>query len=209
MSSFVLVPGAGGIGAIWNRLVLRLERDGHRAIAVDLPADDERFGLRDYAERVLAVMPDDAVLVAQSLAGFTAALVCEKKKPRALVFLNAMIPIPGEKLGDWSKHTNAPKHEKMDLEKLFLNGIPREMWPPAREQTMRVFGDVADFRAWPDVPMHVIAGKDDRFYPLDFQKRVARERLSLEVREVPGGHLCMISNPDELADALEAISENA
>lgn len=210
MSSFVLVPGAGGVGALWDRLVASLSSRGHRAIAVDLPADDERFGLRDYASRVIAVMPDDdAVLVAQSLAGFTAALVCEVKKPRALVFLNATIPVPGERVGAWSEHTNAPKHPDFDREKLFLHDVPREIWPPYREQSTRIFGDVCDFRAWPDVPIHVIAGRDDRFFPLDFQRRVARERLNVDVEDIAGGHLCAVSNPDELAEKLIAISERA
>lgn len=36
MSTFVLVPGAGGVGWYWHRLVPELERLGHQAIAVDI-----------------------------------------------------------------------------------------------------------------------------------------------------------------------------
>jgi pimeloyl-ACP methyl ester carboxylesterase len=64
--------------------------------------------------------------------------------------------------------------------------------------------------SWPDVPIRVLAGRDDRFFPVEFQRRVARERLGVEVDEVPGGHLAALSYPVELADRLEAyLADNA
>jgi hypothetical protein len=42
-------------------------------------------------------------------------------------------------------------------------------------------------------------------FPLDFQRRIARERLGLEVDEIDGGHMVAISHPRELADRLEAV----
>jgi pimeloyl-ACP methyl ester carboxylesterase len=49
------------------------------------------------------------------------------------------------------------------------------------------------------VPTRVLAGRDDRFYPLEFQRRVAADRLGRPVDEVPGGHLVALSRPVELA----------
>jgi len=40
------------------------------------------------------------------------------------------------------------------------------------------------------------------FFPLDFQRRVAHERLNANVDELPGGHLVALSNPHGLADLL-------
>jgi pimeloyl-ACP methyl ester carboxylesterase len=65
-----------------------------------------------------------------------------------------------------------------------------------------VFGSVCDLAAWPDVPTTVVAGADDRFFPLALQQRVARERLGVEPRVVPGGHLVALSQPQALVDAL-------
>jgi len=48
----------------------------------------------------------------------------------------------------------------------------------------------------------VIAGRDDRFFPLKFQRQVARERLGADVNEIPGGHLAALSRPAELTDQL-------
>jgi len=43
----------------------------------------------------------------------------------------------------------------------------------------------------------------DRFFPLDFQRRVARERLGLDVDVIPGGHLAALSRPAEVAERLQ------
>ena len=59
-------------------------------------------------------------------------------------------------------------------------------------------------QAWPDVPTRVLAGRHDRMFPLEFQRRIARERLGLEVEEIDGGHMVAMSNPGALADRLEA-----
>ena len=56
--------------------------------------------------------------------------------------------------------------------------------------------------AWPDVPTEVLVAREDRFFPAAFQARVARERLGVTPRLLPGGHLVALSRPEELADAL-------
>ena len=78
MSTFVLIPGAGGAASFWSRVVPLLEARGHEAIAVDLPGDDESAGLPEYAGLVTAAIGSrrDVVLVAQSMGGFTAPMVC-------------------------------------------------------------------------------------------------------------------------------------
>ena len=57
---------------------------------------------------------------------------------------------------------------------------------------------------WPDTPTRVLAGRDDRMFPVDFQRRVARERLAIAIEEIDGGHMVAMSNPIVLADRLEA-----
>jgi pimeloyl-ACP methyl ester carboxylesterase len=65
-----------------------------------------------------------------------------------------------------------------------------------------VFGEPCRFEAWPAVPIHVLAGRDDRFFPIAFQRRLAQERLQVTVDELPGGHLLALANPRGLADQL-------
>jgi len=109
MASFVLVPGAGGMAWYWHRAVPLIRAAGHEPIAVDLPGDDRHAGLAAYTDIVIRSIAErsDVILVAQSLAGFTAPLVCARAPVRMVVFVNAMIPKPGETAGAWWGATGA------------------------------------------------------------------------------------------------------
>lgn len=216
MSTFVLIPGAGGAGWYWHLVVPRLQEAGHAAIAVDLPGDDETAGLPEYTRQVVDAIGDrdDVVLVAQSLGGFTAPLVAATVPVRALVLVNAMIPTPGETPGGWWENTGwsharkaaAERHgypAEFDLPVYFLHDVAPEVAaagePHQRPEADAAFESVCDFEAWPSVPTRVVAGADDRFFPIEFQQRLAQERLGLEADVLPGGHLLALSQPDALA----------
>ncbi len=221
MACFVLIPGAGGAAWYWHRVVPLLRDAGHEAIAVDLPGDDESAGLDAYAELVVRAIGqrDPVILVAQSLGGFTAPLVCARRAVSMLVFVNAMIPNPGETAGDWWGHTgsleartSAAKRqgysEEFDLATYFLHDVPEDVARDGeghqRPEAKIVFTQPCSFEAWPKVPTKVVAGRDDRFFPKEFQARIARERLHLDIDEIAGGHLVALSNPRGLADRLLA-----
>jgi pimeloyl-ACP methyl ester carboxylesterase len=40
--------------------------------------------------------------------------------------------------------------------------------------------------AGPDIPIHVVAGRDDRFFPAEFQRRLAKDRLGVEDQQAAG-----------------------
>jgi pimeloyl-ACP methyl ester carboxylesterase len=218
MATFVLVPGAGGVAWYWHRVVPLLEEAEHDAIAVDLPGDDEHAGLSAYADlAVEAIGTRPVVLVAQSLGGFTAALVCARVRVRMLVFVNAMIPVPGETAGEWWDNTGSIAARTaaarrggystdFDLATYFLHDVQPEIIRQGelhqRPEAEVVFGEPCRFDVWPDVPIHVIAGRDDRFFPIDFQRQVAQDRLHATVDELAGGHLVALSNPRGLVDQL-------
>ena len=227
MSRFVLIPGAGGAGWYWHRVIPLLEAAGHQAVAIDLPADDETAGLPEYADLAAAAARQDGgaggaggtVLVAQSLGGFTAPLVCDRVQVDLLVLLNAMIPEPGETAGAWGDNTGANAARDAaaaaggyppgyDLETYFLHDVPPEIAaagePYQKPEAEIAFSQPCDIKEWPGVPTRVVAGRDDRFFPVAFQRRVARDRLGLDTDEVPGGHLAALSYPAGLAERLLA-----
>ncbi len=225
MALFILVPGAGGMAWYWSRVAPLLRESGHEAIAVDLPGDDEHAGLTAYTDIVVRVIADrrDAILVAQSLAGFTAPLVCARAPVRMIVFVNAMIPEPGETAGAWWDATGATKAREQaalscgyapvfDMETYFLHDVPPDVLRAGpeepRDEADIVFGEPCRFERWPMVPFHVLAGRDDRFFPIEFQRRVARERLGKDVEEIAGGHLVALSNPEGLTERLLAYEGN-
>jgi pimeloyl-ACP methyl ester carboxylesterase len=203
----VLVPGAGGDSWYWHRLVPELARAGLTTVAVDLPAGDDGAGLDAYVDAVLAAAAphDDVVLVAQSMGGLTAPLVAARRPVRSLVLLNAMIPRPGETGAQWWSATG--HQAEGTWEDLFFHDVPAAVVAEASRrgepaQSSRPFEDPWPLPAWPAVATVVLTGADERFFPPDFQRRVARERLGLDVELVPGGHLAALSRPVELAQRL-------
>lgn len=226
MSRYVLVPGAGGNAWYWHRLVTVLRDRGHEAIAVELPADDDSAGLTEYADTIVAAAGDSAeapILVAQSLAGFSAPLVCERIPVRRLILLNAMVPVPGETAGEWWDNTGQPRarrefaisegrtpSEHIDLRTDFFHDVPPEIteeaFAGARPESDTIFGQPWPLATWPDVPTRFIQAVSDRLFPLEFQRKVVANRLGIPVHEVPGGHLVALSRPVELADRIEELS---
>ena len=220
--TFVLIPGAGGTAWYWHRVVPLLREAGHEAIAVDLPGDDPTAGLPEYASLVASAIGsrDNVVLVAMSLGGFTAPLVAAKVPVSAMVFVNAMIPRPGETPGEWWDDTGwsdarvaAAKRggysTEFDLAVYFLHDVPPDIAaagePYQRPEADVAFGSACDFSAWPPLPIRAVAGADDRSFPLAFQQALARDRLGLEADVLPGGHLIALAHPAELASYLLAL----
>jgi pimeloyl-ACP methyl ester carboxylesterase len=222
MTPFVFVPGAGGRGWYWHLVVAELTRRGCSAVAVDLPADDDTAGLAAYTDAVVAALPaEPAVVVAQSMGGLTAPLVAARVPVRGIVLVNAMVPRPGETGGGWWTATGQAEaqagaaaregrpFDPDDLTDAFLHDLPPDVLA-APEMTAPVaqsgtpFAEPWPLAAWPEVPTRLLAGRADRFFPLGFQRRVARERLGLPVEEVPGGHLVALGHPVELVDRLLA-----
>jgi Alpha/beta hydrolase family len=217
--TFVLIPGAGGTAWYWHRVVPLLRAAGQQAIAVDLPGDDPAAGLPEYAGLVTSAIGDrrDVVLVAQSLGGFTAPLVAAKVPVASVIFVNAMIPCPGETPGAWWDNTRwAPARvaaaqrggygTDVDLAVYFLHDVPSDVAaagePYQRPEADAAFRSPCAFASWPPVPIRAVAGADDRFFPAGFQRALARDRLGIEADVLPGGHLIALAQPARLAGYL-------
>ena len=70
-----------------------------------------------------------------------------------------------------------------------------------------MFAEPWPLEAWPEVPTRVLVPRGDRLFPLDFQRRVTRERLGLQIDEMDGGHVPMLSRPRELAQRLVELAQ--
>lgn len=221
MPTFLLIPGAGGMSWYWHLVEQRLDQAGHEVISLNLPGDDPNAGLAAYVELAVAAANDrdDLVIAAQSMGAFTAVPVCERLTARRLVLLNAMIPTPGETAGDWWANTGSEQArrsaareggypEEFDLETYFLHDVPPEVLVGGperqRDEADIAFEEPCPFTQWPDTPTTVLAGREDRLFPFEFQDRVARERLGTEAQPVPGGHLAALSAPEAVTRVLLA-----
>ena len=159
------------------------------------------------------------VIVAQSLGGFSAPLVCDTLAVKRLVLVNAMIPTAGETAGAWWANVGWQAEVRAaaagrrpaqpdvdDAETLFFHDLPPEIAdalrsePEAGTEGPAVFSEPWPLPSWPDVATSVLAGREDRFFPIPLQQRVARARLGLDIHVLPGGHLLALSQPVALAD---------
>jgi hypothetical protein len=223
LATFVLIPGAGTDPRMFDATIEVLRELGHEGIAPPLPLDDDGATPSDHADAVVAAVPSgekEVVVVGQSLGAFAAPIAAERLEASLLVLLAPMIPVPGETAGEWWKNTGhreaiADLFERFGpasawgqeaLEEVFLHDVDPQV---ARDSERYhapggagMFTEPWPLDRWPDVPTRVLVPRDDRLFPLDFQRRVARERLGLEVDEMAGGHVPMLSRPRELAERL-------
>lgn len=218
----MLIPGAGTDPHVYLATVEALEAVGHQAIAPPLPLDDEAATPSDHADAVMGAVPadGDTVVVAQSLGAFAGPLVADGLSAVQLVLLAPMIPAPGETAGAWWENTGhadaiAPTIERFGpmsswgreaLDEVFLHDVDPKV-AQANERFSGapgpgMFGEPWPLSAWPEVPTRVLAPREDRLFPFEFQRRVTRERLGIDVDEMDGGHLPMLSRPGDLAKRL-------
>jgi pimeloyl-ACP methyl ester carboxylesterase len=222
MSTFVLIHGAGDGGWAWHLLVAELEARGHDAVAPDLPSDDDSAGLEEYVQTVVDAVGDkkDLVVVGHSLGGFTAPLVADRLQVDTLVLLAAMIPAPGESFNDWWSNTGYSAAARKQAARdggLTGNDDPmvgyyHDVAPEIAKEAMRRERDQSNtpldppwpLDAWPDVPTKFILAKDDRFFPAEFLRSLAKERLGVTPDEIPGSHCVALGHPKELAEVLDS-----
>ena len=222
MATFALIHGAGDVGWSWHLVAAELRERGHQVVAPDLPSEDEAAGLEQFVQTVVDAVGEceDLVVVGHSFGGFTAALVAERLAASQLIYVAAMIPSPGERPADWWEHSGYAEavaeqarldggltgHEDPYLS--FYHLVPQELADEAmrrsRGQTMTSSQAPWPLAEQPRVPTRALVCREDRFFPVAFLRRVTRERLELDVEEIPGCHCVALSHPRELADALTA-----
>ena len=209
MATYVLIHGSGGDSWYWHLVAPRLTALGHEVIAVDLPCDDDSAGLSEYADCVVDAVGAgrDPIVVAQSLGGFTAPLVCDRLAVSLLILVAAMVPLPGESAGEWWANTGHVFPDPFDPAEVFAHDLPAdlaaELAAHIRPQSKTPFEKPWPLSSWPEVTTRFLLCRDDRFFPAPFQRRVVKERLDMTPDEMDGGHLPALARPDELVDWLE------
>src|SRR5262245_7837742 len=123
MATFVLLHGPGSDSWYWHLVTPILQDLGHDAVADALPCDDDQAGLQEYADTVMEAAGDrrDVILVAQSLAGFVAPMVCDRLEASLMILVAAMVPRPGESPGEWWTNTGHQFPDPFDPQEVFAH----------------------------------------------------------------------------------------
>jgi pimeloyl-ACP methyl ester carboxylesterase len=233
---FALVHGGAHGGWCWEELTPELERLGHRCSAPDLPFEDPH-GTSDWADAVIATIPRDAeqvIVVGHSLAGLCLPIIAARRPVDRLVFLGAMVPIPGQSFVemiaaepdalpdvdfDEIRDESAAEVENEAVmsfaraKGLFYGDLDkatsRRAWERLRMQGMTAFIEPCPLQSWPDVASTYILMTEDAAVSPAWSRRVATGRLGADVIELPGSHSPFYSRPQELAETLDALARRA
>jgi pimeloyl-ACP methyl ester carboxylesterase len=214
MATFVLIHGAGDVGWYWHLVEAELPSRGHDTVAQDLPCDDDSAGLLEYVDAVVQAIGDrtNLVVVAQSLGGFTAPIVCDRVPVKLLVLVAPMIPAPCKAPADYwvnTRYGEVVRESYDDPIALFYQDVPPELASEALKRGREQSEEPSLLKAWPDVTTTVLLCRDDRLFPPGYVRRVAQERLGMTPDEIDGGHTPALSRPKELADRLLAYGSSS
>ena len=209
MATYVLIHGAGDSAFHWHLLEPELRARGQATIAMDLPCEDDSAGLTEYAAAVVDAAGErtEAIVVAQSLGGFVAPLVCGRVSARLLVLVAGMVPVPGERGEEWPANTGYPGPRGGGEREIFYDDVPADavgrVVKRGRRQSDAVGRDSWPLEAWPAVPTRYLLCREDRMFPAEWMREVVRARLGIEPDEIDGGHCPALSRPRQLAERLE------
>jgi pimeloyl-ACP methyl ester carboxylesterase len=222
MSTYVLIHGSGDVGWSWHLVTAELRGRGHEVVAPDLPGDDESATLTDYADAVIEAVGSrkDLVVVGHSFGGFTAPLIADQLAAEQLVLVAGMIPAPGESPDDWWRNTGYGEAVRVQAARdggrtgnadpyiSFYHDVPRALAEEALRKERAHPSRTANeepwpLDAWPDVPTKFVLCSEDRFFPPDFLRGLAADRLGIIPDEIAASHCVALSRPSELADLLE------
>lgn len=153
---------------------------------------------------------DDAgglIVVGQPWGGYVAPIVAEMAKADRLILVAPMIPRPGETYDEIGRppagrtpwdDAGDPFYHDVDL------ALVAEAKSHERGQSETTSREPWPLAAWPDVPTHVIIGRDDRFFTADWLRGVVRDRLGIAPDELDGGHALALAHPRELVELMES-----
>jgi pimeloyl-ACP methyl ester carboxylesterase len=231
--NYVLVHGAWGGAWIWRRVLGPLRAAGHEVHAVTLTGDGERahqrradISLADHIADVVGLIEaeelSEIVLVGHSYGGMviTGAADALPGRIQQLVYVDAMVPLPGEgwgaghppdivaaRLAAAQQHGNAlPPPDPIDFG---IDGADRA-WL-LRRQVPHPFGMYRvplhfDGARWAALPRCFIDCTQPAYPTINAMRARVRSQPGWKIVEIATGHCPMVSAPRELIAHLLALA---
>jgi pimeloyl-ACP methyl ester carboxylesterase len=219
--NIVLVHGAWADGSCWSKVIERLQADGYKVTAPQLP---ETSLAADVARvrHVLTRQDGPTVLGAHSYGGqVITSLGTDVPNVAALVYIAGFGLDEGESIGALLQQgppTPAVANVEVDSEGFawlpeddFLAPFAPDVDPVeakvmyAAQQPLHVstFDDVMGTPAWKSLPSWFLVAQNDEVIPPDAERQFA-QRMGADTIEVTSGHCAMVSHPDETYERIVA-----
>lgn len=228
MTLFALLHGGLHDGSCWSEVNAELAQRGHRAVAPDLPVDDDAAGALEWAQVVIDAIDqvqdrsvsEDVVVVAHSISGLCAPVVAALYSVDQMVFVGGLLPVPGQ---SFAQHLAAnpdaitfpaPQEHGVgpfgltweSVRDGFYHDVPeamaRQAYDELRHQSFMVFTERCPIDCWPDTSSTYVLMRDDRAIGEPWARRNAVDRIGARVVELDGGHSPFFSRPAELSAVL-------
>ena len=224
----VLVHGAWADGSCWSDVIERLQADGHKVTAPQLP----ETSLADDVARVHHVLTRQSgptILAGHSYGGqVITSLGTDAPNVVGLVYIAAFGLDEGESIGGLLQGgPPTPALANIDVdsngfawlpEADFINHFAADI-DPVKAKVMHAvqqplplttFDDVMGTPAWKSLPSWYLVAENDEVIPPDAERQFA-QRMGADTIEVASGHCAMVSHPAEtyerIATAANAAAE--
>jgi pimeloyl-ACP methyl ester carboxylesterase len=211
--NIVLVHGAWADGSCWSDVIERLQADGYKVTAPQLP----ETSLADDVARVRHVLTRQSgptVLAGHSYGGqVITALGADAPNVVGLVYIAAFGLDEGESVGALLKGPPTPALANIDVDSEGFAWLPEDdflghfaadldpvkakvMYAVQQPLPLSTFDDVMGTPAWKSLPSWFLVAENDEVIPPDAERQFA-QRMGADTIEVTSGHCAMVSHPEE------------
>ena len=217
--NIVLVHGAWADGSCWSDVIERLQADGYKVTAPQIPetslADDAA-----KVRRVLSRQDGPTLLVGHSYGGqVITSLGPDAPSVVGLVYIAGFGLDEGESIGALLQQgPPTPGVANIDVDSEGFAWIPEDdflghfaadidpvkakvMYAVQQPLTMSAFDDVIGTPTWKAVPSWFLVAQNDEVIPPDAERQFAA-RMGADTIEVESGHCAMVSHPQETYDLI-------
>src|SRR5829696_3885734 len=224
--NIVLVHGAWADGSCWSAVIERLQADGYKVTAPQLP----ETSLADDVARVRHVLTRQSgptILAAHSYGGqVITSLGTDAPNVVGLVYIAAFGLDEGESIGALLQQgPPTPAVANLDIDQQGFAWLPEDDFvhhfaadvDPVKARVMHAvqqplaastLQEVMGVPAWKSLPSWFLIADGDQAIPPDAERQFAA-RMGATTVEVPTNHVAMVSHPDDVVNLIKRAAEAA
>jgi len=215
--TIVLVHGAWADGSSWEKVIVRLRREGLQVIAAPIPLtslSDDTAALK----RAIARTEGPVILAGHAYAGAVIATINDQRL-KALVYIAALAPDEGETVAQvFYRDERHPQGPQLAPDADGFIWMPNDGFRNAFAQNatadqialsaavqrpiaLKCIQEPVPKPAWRSKPSWFLVAEQDRMINPKTQRFMAK-RMGATIRSLPVDHTPLLSTPEEVADII-------